>query len=339
MRGRGGVAAALLLAVTAVSAPSVAQPAGGAPAPAEFDPDRMTELYNAGVAAADKSQWPKAYEAFLAAWNMRQHPQVAAHLGRVEFKLGKHRDAAEHLAIFLREATDIDAPARERAQQMLLEAKGKIGTLTISANRDEAALFVDGVQVGVSPLALELYVEPGERQVEARLPGGEIAKLTTEVAPGSVRPVELTFAKSVAGPAPPANVVVPVVPPPVEVGSGCRTAIAIGGIAGAVVAGGLGIGFAVASNAKAGDRDDLARPARCGASTSCAEYVSKYNVLEVERSHLSNGAIWSFVAAGGLGVGTLVYVLLTPAPRRGEAAVGGVSLSVGPGVIAVTRRW
>ena len=52
--------------------------------------------------AAGKKDWTAAHAAFLEAWKLNEHYQIAANLGSMEIKLGRFRDAAEHLAIYLR---------------------------------------------------------------------------------------------------------------------------------------------------------------------------------------------------------------------------------------------
>src|SRR5262245_39603845 len=61
--------------------------------------------YEDGVRAAKLTLWADAYQSFLAAWKLKQHYQIAANLGRAELMLKKYRDAAEHMAFFLREAS------------------------------------------------------------------------------------------------------------------------------------------------------------------------------------------------------------------------------------------
>src|SRR4051812_11230392 len=84
-----------------------AQPPPAAPGPVVLSPEALAEssrLYDEGVKAADLGHWEKARGHFLEAWRIRRHWKVAVNLGRAETKVGKNRDAAEHLTFFLKEA-------------------------------------------------------------------------------------------------------------------------------------------------------------------------------------------------------------------------------------------
>src|SRR5262249_22124873 len=72
--------------------------------------------YEDGVAAVKLSRWAKAYDSFLAAWKLKQHFQIAVNLGHAELKLGKYRDAAEHLTYFLQEASEVTPEERKDAE-------------------------------------------------------------------------------------------------------------------------------------------------------------------------------------------------------------------------------
>src|SRR5262245_61257218 len=68
----------------------------GSPGSSDENADaQVTAHYEKGVKATNANQWQKAREEFLAAWQLKHHYQIAANLGRVELKLGMHRDAAE----------------------------------------------------------------------------------------------------------------------------------------------------------------------------------------------------------------------------------------------------
>src|SRR5277367_3234909 len=75
--------------------------------------DTARELFMKGAKAAEQQKWDQCRAAMLAAFAIKPHPQVAGNLAGCELKLKLYRDAAEHLAYFLRELKP-DAPAERR---------------------------------------------------------------------------------------------------------------------------------------------------------------------------------------------------------------------------------
>lgn len=185
------LAVALLLSA---SLPAAAQGAPPAPDPTKAAPEA---LYNAGLEAAKKSDWEQAYQSFSAAWRVRQHPQIALNLGRAALKTGRHGEAAEHLAFFLRETKDqVENNDRALVQELLIEAKQKVATLIIKVNRAGAEVVVDGNVVGQAPLARDLYLDPGSHTVEARHGKERAAPITVDLSAGQSRQLGLSFEKT-----------------------------------------------------------------------------------------------------------------------------------------------
>jgi hypothetical protein len=125
-------------------------------------------LFEEGVVAAKAEDWSKARGAFLQAWRLKQHWQIAANLGRAELMLKRYCDAVDHLTYFLKEAENLSASDRKQAQEMLDEALAKVGSLKVQIDVDGAEVLVDGQPVGKSPLTQPVCVEAGNRTIEAR---------------------------------------------------------------------------------------------------------------------------------------------------------------------------
>src|SRR4051812_35204786 len=101
-------AVGVCLWLTAYGAPASGQVSAGEAAQPHADAQAALD-YEAGVKAAEQGDTARAYTLLVKAWSLKRHFQVAANLGLTELDLGKHRDAAEHLAYFLREATSVSA--------------------------------------------------------------------------------------------------------------------------------------------------------------------------------------------------------------------------------------
>src|SRR5690349_768840 len=106
MRATRALRAACLCIGLTLSAPAAAQSPSGPPTDSESTgiSDKARALYMEGIKAADAKNWAAAHTAFLEAWKQSEHYQIAANLGSMEIKLGRYRDAAEHLAVYLRKA-------------------------------------------------------------------------------------------------------------------------------------------------------------------------------------------------------------------------------------------
>lgn len=230
--------------------------AGQAPAGSQAVVD---QLYEAGLAAANRKDWKTAAEKFAKAYSLEPLPQIAGNLSEAELKLGRYRDAAEHADAFIR--LDKGAPASEKklAQGWLDEAKKKIVTLKITVVDKGAEVLIDGKPVGTSPLPPEVYVDPGKHTVEARS-GSARDEVTDTYEAGWTRVIKLVpKGAPVAGPTATATATASVAPTvsPTAGGDqgGPNKKILIGGAAfgGAMlVAGGIFAGLSASRASDAG---------------------------------------------------------------------------------------
>jgi hypothetical protein len=260
----------------------------------------------------------------LASFERKPDAKTAANLGRVELIAGKPRDAAEHLSFFLREAQSVSNQDRQATEEMLAQAKAKIGTVAIQVDAQGAAVLLDGQRVGTSPLVGPVFVEPGSRRIEVRKEGFDPASTVFNVAAGSAPTVELTLSRVIA---PVQKPVPPMEDPPATGGQNWRTWAIAGSVGLATVGVGVGTGFSVAAgrkNAAALDeRDRLvfqttmgnsicpnkANDARCGALTKFAK----------DRDTYRDVAIAGFMVGGVAAAGALVSALWKPS-RPGRSA-------------------
>jgi hypothetical protein len=290
----------------AVAPASPASPASPAP-DAALDMEAR-DHYLAGARALDAGRHQEAYPLLLEAWNLKKHFLIAVNLGIAELELGRYRDAAEHLAYFQREATGVGAYELRQASLMLQEARKHIGTVTVQVSEPGAEILVDGESVGTAPLGRELFLEPGERVIEARRAGFATAQAFLDLAEGSTRVVSLKpqALRAVGGdnaetPSPAGD---PVVWP----------AVAAAGLALANI--GLGVGFTTAAN----DRSAAARETGCRAGVSSPACARTATLLE-EKDRFSNLAVVGY-AAGGVAAAGAAALVIWPlrTTRKGQEA-------------------
>ncbi len=252
------------LSALAFAAPVVAQ--NKAPSDAIERSDRARSLFKQGLEALASRKYEVARSSLLEAFKLSPSYDVAGALGQAELELGRHRDAAEHLELSLREFPPSESlQVRKRVSSGLELAKKRVGGLRLSVVPDGTEVRVDGVVIGTVPLAPLVFVEPGSHELEARLPTGETDAVTLSSVAGSEQGVSLAPQRKQAVPAaskPPARVV-PVAAPEAHralpdsaskstAGVAPKTWVLLGGgVATAVLA-----GAAIVQVVRAGNADD-----------------------------------------------------------------------------------
>ncbi|HZF49115.1 MAG TPA: PEGA domain-containing protein [Polyangiaceae bacterium] len=330
--------------------------------------DKARELFLEGVKASEKSQWAKAHAAFLAAWSLKEHYQIAGNLGIAEAKLGKWRDAATHLSLYLRQAPKEKVAERRSAEELLAQARAKVGAILVRVEPAGAEVFVDGKAVGKAPLAGEVFVEPGARVIEAKLAGYEAAKKDVSAGAGSAQEVELRLAppgakgsgepsKLSGAPAErrgmaeekPKGAAQGGPPKTQPVGTdevrGPRKALIITGIATSAATVTAGLVFALVSNAHASDAEEQRTTAnQLGSRDPCltgmySEQCEAHESTLAAKDAFANLSVFSFVIGGVLGAGTAVYALAAPPSKStASAQIAPVVTSRGGGLVMV-GRW
>jgi tetratricopeptide (TPR) repeat protein len=193
--------AALLAVTISLGSPETARAQAQPQSEAASPQDRADALFLQGKAAAQAKNWDEAHKLLAQAWQLKQSYDIASNLGQVAYLLGKHAEAAQHVSFALRHypATG-DAEQKQKAQDLLDLVRQKVSSLSFRVSPREAEVFVDGASVGsASALPPELFVEPGERMVTARLEGETVERHVAAKAGGHYN-LELTLSNSSAAP-------------------------------------------------------------------------------------------------------------------------------------------
>lgn len=156
-----GVAAACLV-------PCLILPLASSTAHAQSDGETEVarQRFREGVAHYDRQDYEKARLAFLQAYLLRPHSAVLLNLAQSELRAGRHAEAAENFAKYIRQ--NPTAPAMDHAKAGLEEARQRVTELNVQVNAPAASISVDGADVGRSPLPSEIYLMPGRHSVVAR---------------------------------------------------------------------------------------------------------------------------------------------------------------------------
>jgi PEGA domain len=299
--------------------PARAQPAE---APAASASASVKQLCAVGFEAANHGQWEQAYPPLAQAWELEPRWQIAGVLGRTELELGKYREAAEHLTIFLRETrevAEVDAEERANTERLLSRARAYVGALTIVVQPAGAEVFVDGAPAGKAPLADPVFVQPGRRSVVVRREGYVAAGDAREVEVGGVARMDLQMVRLVE-------------PPPKPRWRGVDTGVVIGGTLGTVAALGVGTWFAVKANRTGVESRGYENPGSPCDVACIQSHEFSFFPVDRERAQQTQIYQWGFVAAGVLGASTVTYAIAGPKLRRPVT----LTAAAGPGGAGTT---
>lgn len=313
--------AAVLVGSMLVSFPLRAQPAASAAKPA----DRADELFQQGNEAFDQGRLDEAYSIYQQAWALKRTYDIAGNLGQVELKLGKFRDAAEHLDFTLRlfPPTGKSEP-RDAIRRAFEAARKEVGSLAIRVNVQGAAVSIDGKAIGLSPFESTVFVEPGKRVIEATLEAHLPTRIAITLGKDERREVTISLVPKAQPPPPPRNI------PLMLTGFGVSLAAA-----------GTGVGLMVLSASKGTEADvmlqkliagELDGKCPCGTDDERAELKG----LRQDHDLAFNVAVGMFVGAGVLALGTAAYAL-TPSFQRPQvkAALAPLVVDRGGGAVLV----
>lgn len=331
---------AALLAATSIPAP----PAHAQPASTP-ETDRARELHRAGDVAFKAGKLEEARTAYLAAWALKKHWQIATNLGDAELRTGRPRDAAEHLAFALREGSEMSAAQRDGVRRALEDAKTQVATVEVQIAPEGADVVIDGAFVGRSPLADPVFLAPGEHAVEVKKVGYVARSEKVVAAAGSAKPLRIELvAEGAAGtaPAPPAGSSPTPTPPPEEEaddGPGVAPWILIGGGAAVAIGGGLLLGVGLSEQSSSADlgaeivaEGGSCEPASAGFESRCDELASG----ESTGNTLAGVGTALLIGGGAAVVGGAVWMLVAPSASTDQGLV--LTPIIAPGTAAFQAR-
>ena len=274
----------------------------------------VTQLFKSGKAAFAKGDMAEAERLFAEAFVIRKSSDIAANLGQSELEQQKFRSAAEHfqwaLANLLPSATDVQRKAVETG---LARSRAEVAILRFDIKPEGSEVLVGQQNLGKSPIANSVYVDPGEVIVSVKREGFVAIDKRVMVGKGTEQAVEVTLtpkegaAGAAAGP-----VIDSGLEHNTDPGSNGLTADAPASkqkslvpafvATGVAVAGGVtGLVLTLSANSKASDadtlRDDLNAQGGCGGGAS----DSDCNKLKDQRKSVDtsrNIAVGAFVIGG-----------------------------------------
>ncbi len=147
------------------------------------DPREAAKLpYDAGRKAQAESRWDDARRAFRESWSLRKTVTCAFRLAEVSMSLERYREAL-HFIDFLLASKNTKDDLREPAKEWQKKALTLVAQLEVRTETG-ACVVIDGLTVGLAPLAAPVLVDGGEHHVEARHGSKRASTTVTTPAPG-----------------------------------------------------------------------------------------------------------------------------------------------------------
>lgn len=244
-------------------------------------------------------------------WNWASNHSNAA------YRVGVHDEAARLLRIALQglPPTEPNYEAlRAKYEERMALLLTKVGRLQVVIAPEGAAVLLDGASVGRAPLAEELFVMPGSRELQAQLAGYQPARELVTLGAGEAKTISLVLEPWPQSPPPaPAK--------PADEGlSPTRLGVGITGVGLGIV----GVAVAVVLGVTAADRgdnvDDLTLTAQqiapngpsCGAGSPALSTTICDQIDEQAREQLTyqGAAIGAGIAGGVLLIGGILTLAL-----------------------------
>lgn len=165
--------------------------------PPAAPPQSADALLDQAEAAMDAGDLEASLVALRAALRINPTRETACNIGFVARRLESWPEAAEHLAICLRDAeppqTDHEREQRAAEVMELVVASRRVALLTFDVAPAGAEIFVDDRPVGRAPLREGVFVEPGAHVVRAEK-SERAARITVTATEGAALPVHLSVA-------------------------------------------------------------------------------------------------------------------------------------------------
>lgn len=310
-------AVATAVAISLLVAPGVRA------APAEASDPAMqeaTDHFLRGVALYEEEDYAAAAFEFERAYAARPDYRLHYNIGVTALELKDYASARAALSSYLEEGgPEIDPARKAQVEEQLRTLAMRVGSLSIDSSRAGVWIWVDGTEVGETPLAEPLVLNLGLRHIVVKDGGTEVWAKDVEVAGGSATTLEVVL-ESPSDDVPPA--VVPAQSPsptgPSRKVKSLRTATFVG--LGVTAAAGVGLAVAGVFSLQA-DGDLQSELDRFPGDADELSAAQDRRGMLVTTSNVMLGVTAAFAAVTvGLGVATAVT------KRREASGASSVSL-------------
>jgi len=162
---------AVALTVCALSVLFTASPVAIA-ADTAADKKRATAFLQEGAKLLDSKDYAAALAKFQEAYALVPSPKIQFNVGLAEEGLDRPAEATRAYQAYLQGATNDAASRRADAQSRMKALRSRVTFLQITTDVGGAMVTVDGAEVGRTPLAQPLVLNPGPHHVVVQATGG-----------------------------------------------------------------------------------------------------------------------------------------------------------------------
>jgi tetratricopeptide (TPR) repeat protein len=159
--------------------------------------DRKTEArthFDQGVLLFRDGDFQAAAIEFRRAYDAEPNYRVLYNIGQACNEAKDYACALTSFAAYLDQGgAEVQSPRRAQLEQQIEKLRVRTGRLSVKSNIDGAAVLVDDVAVGRTPLPSSVLVSAGRRKVAVVSPSGVQQIRAVEVAGGDETAVELAF--------------------------------------------------------------------------------------------------------------------------------------------------
>jgi len=324
--------------------------------------DQAVVHFNEGNEAFSRGDTHEAYKQYQTAWELHPTFDIACNLGRAEAELGKLPQAALHLSYCLEHFSSSPQQdlrdARQRYSDLFDTVRTQVSGLKFVVEPNGAAVFVNGANVGTTPLDHEVFVLPGTQVVELKVEGYQDLKREIPAFAGESRSLELRLER--LGPALAPGAAPPAAPAAEadgemrergastsDPGVSTRSIALVSGAVLTAAGAGVGLGFYL-QGAKLDDEASVLRdriqtagapdPNPC-ATASTPECTQLADTLDSRNQAWTISTV-GFVSMGVFGLGTLATWLWWPAASTSSPSTSSPSAHVLTIVPVVTgQHW
>ena len=192
-RRPAAAATALLLLLAAAAAQAQSGPTAEQRAEAR-------RLGQQAMQAFGDEDYPTALSLLQRSYELSPIAGTLFNIGMTQRALFEFPAAIDSFRKLLVETPDLPAEQRTQVEQFLEEMEAALVWVTVAVSEPGAVVLVDGVEVGLSPLADAVRLRAGSHVIEARKDGFVEARETLQATAGEQRQVSLALTARVVAP-------------------------------------------------------------------------------------------------------------------------------------------
>ena len=326
LHSRRHIAVRLSLSLATLSPLAARAQSAEAPATSEEtgEVEQARKHFGQGLKLYKDGDFDAALVQFERAYAVKPNFKVLYNIAQCHFELHQYVEARDTLSRYLKDgAGSIEAERQSAVQNDLTELERRIAHLTLKVNVTGATVYVDGKKAGVTPLAMPVDVNEGQRTISVETSDRGTKQRIVRVAGGEAQTISLDFAA--------------LAPSPLAANSSAKadgpTPQAASGLgAGFWITGGL----AVALGAGAGVSGYFALKAQDDHDTDLERFGVSPSDLDDSQKRAKRFALTTDILAGSAIVCAGIATVLLVSHDSGGKQVG---LGVGPGNLTLRGNF